>query len=662
MEDKQLNFNQPFLSVRRSGPTPISQESDARKTDHSRPAVPRLPFYKAELKSGPITNPGTVPFLWERSPGRPKQELKSQDRSIDVVPIGPKLPPGRYRKANYQKGSDNVHPAISGSRDQVVNTPSSSDRKGKVNYVPSNENIKTVVDSRDATDEVESCDSVDDDGAYMDALDSFSRTESFSLNCSLSEMDDLDMQPYRNVETDPQNREFMMDRFLPAAKAMASETHHHAPRRQPPVEEKPLQLKQIINQNQPSLRYGPSYARQYSHYDDIEGVADEEESDDESGQHSNLPGACGLLQQFCLKGSLGRLNPVSSSSVRTRAPMFSSPKGQPSSLSGSYSSINKESTSDKTEVKPTGIIQTSELVEGKTQSRDDRCQLGSHSTSAHCSVPSSISEDRGIPGIPKEANVKGLGFHGKGSKTFQELLAEQDNSEESDPGGSVVEKTLYVDTMQRVDSPNLRSVSPNKQNRNGMKDTSSEEGLEIVDERMDQTHKINSLAEDIKLLYDRGGNEKLLLSVHTFADLIAFPSSNTCRMEKPYLSGNQDSSLDPSATRNIEQPKNKETKGFNKQLPRATTLTQSHQNHSQNPESPPLPKSPSDSWLFRTLPAKSRKNPTLRSYLGETKNHQNQGSRAPATDTKWETLVKAMKVEHRQLPHSEGLLKGIPET
>ncbi|KAL8229627.1 hypothetical protein R6Q57_014527 [Mikania cordata] len=51
--------------------------------------------------SGPLRNPGTVPFEWEQTPGRPKYETKTQ-KPHDV----PNPPPGRIFKSNKQDFDD----------------------------------------------------------------------------------------------------------------------------------------------------------------------------------------------------------------------------------------------------------------------------------------------------------------------------------------------------------------------------------------------------------------------------------------------------------------------------------------------------------------------------------------------------------------------------
>ncbi|MCD7455580.1 hypothetical protein HAX54_028701 [Datura stramonium] len=75
----------------------------------------------------------------------------------------------------------------------------------------------------------------------------------------------LDESSNHRTTTDPQARDFMIDRFLPAAEShgfrKTLETPHYAPRKQPAVQEQPRQLKKVVNgDKRPQLRYGPSFA------------------------------------------------------------------------------------------------------------------------------------------------------------------------------------------------------------------------------------------------------------------------------------------------------------------------------------------------------------------------------------------------------------------
>lgn len=334
MEDKQLNLNQPFLSVRRVSPTVASGTDETKKTEYSLPTMAHPPRYKSELKSGPVRNPGVVPFRWEQSPGKPKYESKRQIRATEKPPIAPRLPPGRKLKDNQD--SDKAHESQCVSESQTGNaqhsTPSFMNLDEKV------KKIESIDCSNDMKQDKEKCESEDVDEVYMDAPNTLSRTESFFVNCSvsgLSGLDEAEAKPSGTSLTDPQARDFMIDRFLPAAKAMASEktleTPHYAPRKQPAVQEQPRQLKKVVNgDNRPQLRYGPSFALRYSQFHDNY----EEESDDDSCYDGNLPSkVCGLLPRFCLKSSFCLMNPIPGMSARTRVPMSPASRTQTGSSS-----------------------------------------------------------------------------------------------------------------------------------------------------------------------------------------------------------------------------------------------------------------------------------------------------------------------------------------
>ncbi|XP_057796204.1 uncharacterized protein LOC131012296 isoform X2 [Salvia miltiorrhiza] len=611
MEDKQLNFDQPFLSVRRHAPpTVTSQKRDNKRIDsYSYQVRPQLPTYRSELKSGPIRNPGAVPFLWEHSPGQPKEEAKPQTRSSDKPPIAPMLPPGRYPKAK-QHDSRIVSRRTTGIKSQAVDAPcTSEDKKQDVPVscdsrtgLSNDEDVKNDESRKDTPKEEEGgSDSEDSNEAYVDARDTLSRTEYSFLNCSmsgLSGVEDLDVKSSERFSTDPQAREFMMDRFLPAAKAMASETPH-APKKQPMQVQQQQQPKKTTNQcTKPSLRYGPSFAKKYSHYHENE--EEEEESDDEYDQQANMRSVCGLLPRFCLKSSLGLLSPVPGMSVRTRVPASPANRGQPrSSSSGSYTEMENESISGRTETKSIDKIQTAELDEDKA-------------TSTYSDAPLPLHEQKEAPSVHEGIT------HGKGLKTFEEFLLDHGSSDQSSSGDPVVEKTVYVDTVHKAESPNLRPFSP--------KTPDSQIVPNLIEE--DSPH------EDLKKLHTADGETQFLPKAESIA--------NQGKEKPPDFGDNRNFSIDST---------NKDYL--------AVTLYGSQQNHSGLPAPPPLPKSPSDSWLWRTLPSMNTKNSPLRTYLGAETAPEN---KAPASDMKWETIVKTTKVQRRHMHYSEESLTSIPET
>ncbi|KAL6561633.1 hypothetical protein OROMI_017234 [Orobanche minor] len=531
--DNKLNFDQPILSVRRYVPRLSWRRCEERKTDDYQPVIPQLHPHRSELKSGPVRNPGAVPFVWEQSPGQPKQDMKPPTENTNATPpIASKIfPPGRFPKGNQQGCLPLYSSSTSGNNKRLdVDVPRESHRG-----TAHDENVKNIENNKETEEEEEES---SDDEAYVDALDALSRTESFFMNCSMSALSGLEdlhtNNPSRSLSTDVQAREFMMDRFLPAAKAMASGTPHYATKKQSGVVEEQLQqLKKTVNQYKPSLRYGPSFAERYSHHQENE----DEESDDDYDQRQNIPSVCGLLlPRFCLRNSLCLLNTVPAMSLRTRAPVSSANRVQTRpSLAGE---IQSESRSGKGELKLVDQIQTTERGDGRTKSESNECgQLESHSTPTHADALLPSVEDKEVLAITEvkmHAGAEGFGTDEKGFKTFEELFADQGCSKESNSGSNVIEKTLHVDTIRKVESPNLRHFSHSK--HDGVP-SSREEDHEIITKKIDQMDSTDSSLEDNNKLKTINKEEKLPPNAHKFGAFGIFYSTDKLteksRMEFP---------------------------------------------------------------------------------------------------------------------------------
>ncbi|CAI9757242.1 unnamed protein product [Fraxinus pennsylvanica] len=649
MEDKQLNFNQPLLSVRRFSSTAATEKEEKLKTENTLSRRPRLPHYRSELKSSPVSNPGAVPFVWEQKPGRPKEDIKPQTHNSDRPPVVPKLPPGRSPKAN-QQSSEKDSATASVTKSQLQNV--THDVRSVSSVLDKNKNFDNFEETKE---DEESSDSSVSEEAYVDALDTLSRTESFFMNCSLSGLsgfDDLDMKPSGRFSTDPQMQEFMMGRFLPAAKAMASEMPEYVPRKQPLVREKPRQIKKNVIGDKPLLRYGPSFANRYSHQYHYNDGEDDEESDDDCHQGDNLPAVCGLLPRFCYKSSLCLLNPVPAMSVKTRVPRSPANRMQARSSSACYFSgtENEKSNSDTSQRKSAGEVQT-DAIKDKTSLRNQfnsnhrqrqnlkgsslRGPLDGHNTSIYCDkLPRSIRDEEGVFAIPEET---------RGCKTFQELSSDQSSSKELD-SGNPVEKTLYVDAIQQVESPRTRFCLSHKQ---GMERMPGSGDNDYDSAKSKDQHKLDTADRGAKLLTDaQKSNDFIVVS-------LVNKSNRKERMEKIKSFGHdQDVYRNTNTAKNLNVNEKEGTESLQMQPAEAENLENSHQSHLQFPVPPPLPKSPSDSWLFRTLPSMSTKNSFQRSHIGPTTNSQNQGLKARSGDPKWETMVKTTKEQLTPIPET----------
>lgn len=147
----------------------------------------------------------------------------------------------------------------------------------------------------------------DDDDVFSDALDTL------SLKHSISGVGEVMKQPMPSE--DPQPRDFMLDRFLPAAKSMTVEQPpQYAWKRQPlPLMSEPMRhIRDIVpaeNRATPK-RYesmiSPSY---YQDIDDDE-ESEEDSEDDEVSEYLSKRG-CGMMSpQLCFKNSIGMLSSV----------------------------------------------------------------------------------------------------------------------------------------------------------------------------------------------------------------------------------------------------------------------------------------------------------------------------------------------------------------
>ncbi|KAI3719727.1 hypothetical protein L6452_20629 [Arctium lappa] len=476
---------------------------------------------KTELNSDPMTNTGSVPFVWEHSPGRPKDETdKRRIQTKESPPSLPKLPPGWILKPK-KKDSDNVTEDLS--------TEFESAKLAK----------KESSDSGNDDDD----DDDDTDEAFMDALDTLSRGESSFYNCSASGVSGLEsnVKPSGILSADPKVRDFMMGRFLPAAKAMVSEVPQNASRKHV-VKEKPREVKRITNvdSKKVQLRYGPNFLQDMIRDNDEE----EEDSDYEYDEHGNISSKlCGFLPRFCLKGSVGHVNPVSGTRTANRT----------------HASSSTISSFSETENEPARIA----IYEHRSFDRSSVPETSNQNI--YNRLPGrGISYEGSQSFVPERNNPSS---QKKRATSFKELLADDKNKNEQDDQDFLIEKTLYVDTVHMI-------KSPKGQSKFRAEDTDM---MVADDESQDQMKMETHMDEDPEEWIDvKNGDQD--------------------------LKGSQDGVF-------------------------------------ELPAPPPLPKSPSDSWLWRTLPSVSSKNTN--------------------TAIRWNPKYPP---SNAQIGHSEGPLLPIPES
>ncbi|KAK7405050.1 hypothetical protein VNO78_06213 [Psophocarpus tetragonolobus] len=696
MEEKQLDFNQPLLSVRRISSTVASETENRSKPDKSVRKRPPLPFYKSELKSGPVTNPGTVPFVWEKTPGRPKNESKLQTQVVERPSIAPKLPPGRVLKVE-QQDSDKV--PKSASVTQSRSGSSISDSKSAVSLddkVTKHESPKKVIEDEAGSG------SDDEDETYLDALDTLSRTESFFMSCSvsgLSEWDDQEVLPSGSFSTDQQARDFMIGRFLPAAKAMASETPQiqHNSRKPFITQEQPKQVRKVVSGtkfhplNQKWQKVMPRYAQ------DIGKEESEDESDDNDQYENYAPKVCGLFPRFCL------LNPV-----------------------------------------PGLKMDTVHGLQGKSiashrRTAKDHVRTANYGKKSINSQPA-FTEDKDFVGTA-ENSKQGIDPHRRAcSKPLSSACPKFESSCES----PVVEKTLYVDSVRKVKSSS--SCSSDTYLRGDDLDTSRKDTdldknlsidslvednkhLTIVDEKAVSQPKSSASLDSSLLICSYNSNDDKQMEMNNHSNekcpekqeltkpdyqgsnsdrvliAISSPDMLECRKidsESKVFSSREGSNgliQNPVSWKNMTFASDLK---FDSKCQQATTKVIDKECTLRSSEDPstlaslklvsdtkidlesqsrmksghgerlngdslklplalPSPKAPSESWLKRTLPAVSSRNILLRSNLAASLHAPTQTPKTALPDPKWERIVKSSKVNHGHLQFAEDLLPPIPE-
>ncbi|KAJ6401212.1 hypothetical protein OIU84_016595 [Salix udensis] len=694
MEKKQLDFNQPLLSVRRFSSTASTKEAKIkRKSDGAPSKIPPPPVYKPELKSGPLRNPGTVPFVWERSPGRPKDESKPQNRALQRPPVAPKLPPGRILDAQQQASAKGFEGAKLADRSRSRNGHSSfqNETQGEI--------------YREAIKDASSSGSEGGDEAYADALDILSRSESFFLNCSISGVSGLDgpdLKPSGAFFTDHHGQDFMMARFLPAAKAMASETPPCFTRKQPAVQELPRQMAKATGvERRPLNRCSPKNIPNYAQADSVEDSEDEDH-DSDGPDHPSLK-LCGLLPQLCSQNSLCFMNPVLGMRKQGQEPISS----VFTTKFGSSNAASRNVTAHERQRNAMHEKRESIKFACKTENKrpdESSARKGWHSKVASpndSQFPRSVHEEQRCAEAPDKCRNSGASDFipcEKGSTIFRELLANESIEWESASAVSVAEKTLYIDSMHTVKPQNSNLSSPDAR---GLSEC-SKDGMEILvkNREIEETEYVNSTILDSKHLSAVGEKTKLrpdnLESVDSCFRSLSDKSihdvhigvmdgsrqdednlqvSNTLispkvdKDGKVDLESRSDSKLGSFESSHVfTQDSSGEVAGDGKvdlesQLCRKLRNEESSVGcNTQLLLPPPLPKSPSESWLKRTLPILSSRNSSSRSPLGMHLHSRVQASKTLSIDPKWETIVRTTKVQHGHLRFSEELLTPIPET
>ncbi|PKI42773.1 uncharacterized protein LOC116197006 [Punica granatum] len=661
MEEKQLDFNQPLLSVRRYSATPGPAEAQERrrKVVSSLHKLPPLPTYKSELKSGPIRNPGNVPFVWERIPGKPKEEKELHDHTVvECPPAAPKPPPGRSPKTELKHQDSD--------KDCIVVTGVDPQRSNKTQSV-AQEATKHGPKHEEEIGDKGGSSSEEGDEAFLDARDTFSRSDSFFLNSSvisgLCGLDGPDWKSSEGFNADPGAWDFMMSRFLPAAKAMASEMPHHTSRKPLPVAQeipRPKKLSDnVVKEDCPVVDQGrPKVPLRY-----ILNEFREESEDDDWDDYENTPAkVCGLLPRFCM------LNPVPG--IKTMQPPMPHSARRARGKSSYKDSVaeNRTKRAPCEELKERRLDSGSKLGEASSGEDGDNLEgsnlykqlqgNGQILNRKEVSLRAAFEAENSVgtaAGKLNDSSVDGM-FNPleRRCMNFRELLASEGSGWESRSTGPVVEKTLYVDSVHLVKSRNSDTCS------------SDSKGLNNQDDNAAALLKSSCL--ETKHQFDLPNDVLIESEPKKITDFSPLPSDKSdCEAQiDPIISSTDDRHLTVEAKAKncgeacgdgkIDLDSESATKVEGRQI----SLISNSKFHLP----PPLPKSPSDSWLSRTLLAVSSKNSaSSKTPLGTNIVSSRKAvlSKSPPIETKWETIVRTSNVHYGHLRSSKELLPPIPD-
>ena len=317
MDERKLDINAPLMSVRRSSAASPSLTEAKRKFLEKRQT---LPYHKSDMTLDQVTEPVAVPFNWEMLPGRAKGNDGSQPqppKESSITP-SPSLPPGKSTSAAKQPLEKECNVA-----NKLRSSNKSNSLGGSVSKVDCDRERKGEKIRSNAKEEDD-----DDEEVYSDALDTLSSTESISMKCSasgVSGLDNLDANKSGTNATDKQTQEFMMNRFLPAAKAMTVHPPQYASsRKQSVLVEQPRDVSRLVRQERKSIVK--------KHITDIvpytgQCQEEDEESSDEAGDYDDSTNisakGCGMFPRLRCRNSLCLLNPVPGMKMRNQFAMSS---------------------------------------------------------------------------------------------------------------------------------------------------------------------------------------------------------------------------------------------------------------------------------------------------------------------------------------------------
>ncbi|KAL9233986.1 hypothetical protein vseg_008913 [Gypsophila vaccaria] len=681
MEKKQLNFSAPLISARRYSSPLRSSGEDIRR---DQPKEDRNPVVsqQTDLHLGEVVKPGTIPFMWEQEPGKAKDGIESRVTSPEDIPSTPKFPlnmpfpPGKksgelngYRTPNKLSGELHVlrpQNRFSGE----INTLKSNRLSGELNtfrqhnkfsgeltnlckYLSSNDGMVKWDSSKDGTEMNASSGSENDgDCSFSDAIEGLSHGGSFSVNCSVSGLSGPERPepiPSELESTDPRAWDFMINRFLPAAKAMTIEPSQYVSRKQNVAIEQAKEVKALVPRAMtPPPSRNVCHIVPYTGQDIGSEESDEDtESYDDRSNISIKVKSCGFLPWFCSKNALRLMNPLPAMKHKSRSALSSaskvsnliktkswrspSPK-HPKLDSHNYPNHRVAPAFKSCELQKPKLTSRPMFYSGELETRSGSPYRGSRRSNVSvspCRNESSHSlYQKGVGFVPVPKSIDSYDDYkskvvNKGSKRYEDP---RKNTRSSGTRTPVAEKALYIDpaNIPRV-SHSIMNVSKNKrQVHASTKSGPLPQGL--------RTGSSMPYGGRVEIMKARGVSGPLVYG--------------GAQAGRPYSE-----SL-------IARPSKMPVKGYTNTCRELVVVEDS--NAMSSSLTPPLPKSPSESWLSRQLPSASPRVSPRNSVSYSSMNSKilswKQNAKTPTSGAKWETIVKSSHLRHDHGRYSEELV------
>ncbi|RID61897.1 hypothetical protein BRARA_E01005 [Brassica rapa] len=323
----------------------------------------------------------------------------------------------------------------------------------------------------------------EDDDVFSDALDTLSLKQSVSGSIEAT-------KPPMASEDPDQSRDFMLNRFLPAAKSMTMEQHQpqYAMKRQPsPFMSEPVrQIRDILPAATPK-RY--EYNTTPSYYQDIGDDDTSDEDDEETSEYLSRRG-CGMSPQLCL-GMLSSVHGLKEKPYSLRTSSHDQVKSSKvAKLKSRFQSVKKLAL-DKLGSRAQSPVHPSVDTNLRTASVPSSPYRQTGCLSPYRSVGnSSPLHSAGFPGTRKEAEImraNRLNKHIKNPKKSQDLLYPKSTRLDSSTS-SVMEKTLHVDTDKNPKTSNVKILP----------ETTSEKPKAVLEHQAVESLSISSAIKKMK--------------------------------------------------------------------------------------------------------------------------------------------------------------------